>query len=124
MFRCRTVLSSGATRHSAVVAYRLFLRWNRKDGCRHGKNAMRSLIAAVFSVAALLSVNSGTFAQGAEPQAAQTNPGPTSSTEYSFVEHGRYHPCPSSVRFNGRNACLGCPDPRFCRVLPADLAAH
>jgi hypothetical protein len=90
---------------------------------------MRSLIAAVFSVAALLSFNSGAFAQGAQPQGAQPegaqpNPRPMSSSEYSYEEHGRYHPCPSSVRFNGRNACLGCPDARSCRALPSDLTAH
>jgi hypothetical protein len=94
------------------------------------------LIAAVFSVAALLSVNSGVFAQGvqpqgepqaaqpqvAQPQAAEPKPNATSSSEYSYEEHGRYHPCPSSVRFNGRNACLGCP--ARCRVLPSDLIVH
>jgi hypothetical protein len=95
---------------------------------------MRFLIAVVFSIAALLSVNSEAFAQGAqpqgaqpqgaEPQAGQPKSGPTSLAEYSYTEHGRYHPCPSSVRFNGRNACLGCPDPRSCHVLPSDLTAH
>jgi hypothetical protein len=89
------------------------------------ENAMRPLI--LFSVAALLSVNSGAFAQvaqpqPAQPQAAQPNPGPRES-EYSYVEHGRYHPCPASVRFNGRSACLGCPTPRDCRALPSDLTA-
>jgi hypothetical protein len=108
---------------------------------------MRTLIAAVFSVAALLSVSSGAFAQGAQivpappPQGAQPIPGappaqgaqpaqpiPSASTtslsEYSptYEEHGRYHPCPSSVRFNGRNACLGCPT--HCNGLPSDLTAH
>ena len=98
---------------------------------------MRSLIAAVLSVAALLSVNSGAFAQGAQPpiaqppiaqpqgaqpEVAQPNPRPTPSSEYSYVEHGQYHPCPSSVRFNGRNACLGCP--ARCRWLPSDLTVH
>ena len=88
---------------------------------------MRSLIAAVLSVAALLSVNSGAFAQGAQPQGAQPQiaqptPGPTSSSEYSYEEHGRYHPCPSSVRFNNRPACLGCP--ARCRWLPSDLTVH
>ena len=90
---------------------------------------MRYLIAAVFTVTAFLLVNFGAFAQGAQPQGAQPegaqpNPRPTSSSEYSFEEHGRYHPCPSSVRFNGRNACLGCPDARSCRALPSDLTAH
>jgi hypothetical protein len=95
---------------------------------------MRSLIAAVFSVAALLSFNSGAFAQGAQPQgvqpqvaqpqAAQPKPIATSPSEYSYEEHGRYHPCPASVRFNGRNACVGCPAPRDCRVLPSDLIVH
>ena len=93
---------------------------------------MRSLIAAVFSVAALLSANSGAFAQGvqpqgaqpqvAQPQAAQPKPIATSSSEYSYEEHGRYHPCPSSVRFNNRPACLGCP--ARCRWLPSDLTVH
>ena len=90
---------------------------------------MRYLIAAVFTVTAFLLVNFGAFAQGAQPQGAQPegaqpNPRPTSSSEYSFEEHGRYHPCPSSVRFNGRNACLGCPDARSCRALPSDLTTH
>ena len=90
---------------------------------------MRYLIAAVFTVTAFLLVNFGAFAQGAQPQGAQPegvqpNPRPTSSSEYSYEEHGRYHPCPSSVRFNGRNACLGCPDARSCRALPSDLTAH
>ena len=89
---------------------------------------MRSLIAAVFSIAALLSVYSGAFAQGAQPQpaqpqSAQPSPGPTFS-QYSYEEHRRYHPCPSSVRFNGRAACLGCPSPRDCRALPSDLTVH
>jgi hypothetical protein len=88
---------------------------------------MRYLIAAVFTVTAFLLVNFGAFAQGAQPQGAQPegaqpNPRPTSSSEYSYEEHGRYHPCPSSVRFNGRNACLGCP--ARCRVLPSDLIVH
>jgi hypothetical protein len=90
---------------------------------------MRYLIAAVFTVTAFLLVNFGAFAQGAQPQGAQPegaqpNPRPTSLSEYSYEEHGRYHPCPSSVRFNGRNACLGCPDARSCRALPSDLTAH
>ena len=85
---------------------------------------MRYLIAAVFTVTAFLLVNFGAFAQGAQPEGAQPNPRPTSSPEYSYEEHGRYHPCPSSVRFNGRNACLGCPDARSCRALPSDLTAH
>jgi hypothetical protein len=85
---------------------------------------MRYLIAAVFTVAAFLLVNFGAFAQGAQPEGAQPNPRPTASSEYSFVEHGRYHPCPSSVRFNGRDACLGCPDARSCRALPSDLTVH
>jgi len=90
---------------------------------------MGYLIAAVFTVTAFLLVNFGAFAQGAQPQGAppegaQPNPRPTSSSEYSYEEHGRYHPCPSSVRFNGRNACLGCPDARSCRALPSDLTAH
>ena len=86
---------------------------------------MRSLIAAVLSVAALLSLYSGAFAQGAQPQPAQPqpSPGPTFS-QYSYEEHGRYHPCPSSVRFNNRTACLGCPTPWDCRALPSDLTVH
>ena len=99
---------------------------------------MRSLIAAVFTITALLSVYSESFAQGAQPepaqpqtaqpqtaqpQAAQPSPGPTLS-QYSYEEHGRYHPCPSSVRFAGRAACLGCPSPRDCRALPSDLTIH
>jgi hypothetical protein len=112
-------------------------------GCRHEENTMRSLIATVFSVAVLLSVTSGVFAQGVQPvqgspppQSAQPIPStppaqgaqpiPSATSEYSptYEEHGRYHPCPSSVRFNGRSACLGCPDPPYCRVLPSDLTVH
>jgi hypothetical protein len=90
---------------------------------------MRYLIAAVFTVAAFLLVNFGAFAQGAQPVGAQPvgaqpNPRPTPSSEYSYEEHGRYHPCPSSVRFNGRNACVGCPDVRSCSALPSDLTVH
>ena len=50
------------------------------------ENGMRFLIAAVFSVA--LSVSSGAFAQGTQPEGAQ----PTPVSEYSYAEHGRYHP--------------------------------
>jgi hypothetical protein len=90
---------------------------------------MRSLITAVFFVAALLCVNSGAFAQAAQTPAAQSpvaQParGPTTSSEYSFEEHGRYNPCPSSVKFNNRPACLGCPTPWDCRALPSDLTVH
>ena len=67
------------------------------------------------------------FAQGAQPPGAQpprAQPGPwTTLSEYLYEEHGRYHLCPSSVRFNGRNACLGCLRPRDSRVLPSDLTA-
>jgi len=94
---------------------------------------MQSLIPAVLSVAALLSLYSGALAQGAQPQPAQAqpaqpqpaqpSPGPTFS-QYSYEEHGRYHPCPSSVRFNNRAACLGCPTPWDCRALPSDLTVH
>jgi len=126
--------------HLSVAAGRIYyetLCLFGNGGCRYAENAMRSLIAAVLSVAALLSVNSGAFAQGAQPQGAQPQitqpqgaqpqiaqptPGPTSSSEYSYEEHGRYHPCPSSVRFNNRPACLGCP--ARCRWLPSDLTVH
>jgi hypothetical protein len=80
---------------------------------------MRSLIA---TLATLLCFNTA-FAQGPQPQGAQppaAQPSPATS-EYSNVEGGRYYPCPASVRFNGRNACIGCPTPRECRVLPSDL---
>src|SRR6516225_5424768 len=92
---------------------------------------MRSLIAAVFFVATLLSVSSSAFAQGAQPTpelnpqptpqlTPQPTPGPTPSTASSsqpttppdymraWPEPGRYHPCPASVGFgNGRSVCLG-----------------
>src|SRR6516164_8228532 len=97
---------------------------------------MRSLIFAVLFVAALLSVSSNAFAQGAQPipqltpqptpqptpqLAPQPTPSPTPSTAASsqpttppadymraWPEPGRYHPCPSSVGLpNGRTVCLG-----------------
>jgi len=75
---------------------------------------MRSWIFTVISAAALLSVSSGVFAQGAEP--AQGAPPPVGSpgavpsfeSEPPLSEPRRYHPCPASVEFsNGRNVCLG-----------------
>jgi hypothetical protein len=95
---------------------------------------MRSLIFAVFFVAALLSVSSSALAQDAQlnpqtPQPApqltpqptpQPTPSPTPSTAASsqpttpadymraWPEPGRYHPCPASVGLpNGRTVCLG-----------------
>jgi hypothetical protein len=101
---------------------------------------MRSLIAAVFFVATLLSVSSSAFAQGAQPTpelnpqrtpqpAPQLTPQPTPGVtpapapssqstsaheEYrAWPEPGRYHPCPASVSFgNGRSVCLGLDEPR------------
>jgi len=86
---------------------------------------MRSLIAAVFSVATLLSANSGTFAQGAQPgpgpmlgPGATPNPAPSSQSSSeeaprAWPEPGRYHPCPASVAFGtGRSVCLGLDEPR------------
>jgi hypothetical protein len=89
------------------------------------ENAMRSLVAAVFSVATLLSVSSNAFAQGAQP-----GPGPapagapgaaapspqilSSGTDHTppIIETGRYHPCPASVGFSpGRSVCLGLDEP-------------
>ena len=95
------------------------------------ENAMRSLVAAVFSVATLLSVSSNAFAQGAQPTpqptpqlTPQPTPGPTPSTASSsqpttppdymraWPEPGRYHPCPASVGFSpGRSVCLGLDEP-------------
>jgi hypothetical protein len=97
----------------------------------------RPSIAAVVFVAALLSANSGAFAQDAQPGPGPTvSPGPTpgpgptvkpgptvspapssqSSTEEiprTWPEPGRYHPCPASVDFgNGRSVCLGVDEPR------------
>jgi hypothetical protein len=76
---------------------------------------MRSLTAAVFSVAALLSVNTSVFAQD-----AQSSPGPALSpglggTDHTppIIEAGRYHPCPASVGLpDGRTVCLGLDQPR------------
>ena len=93
---------------------------------------MRSLIFAVFFVAALLSASSIAFAQGAEPTpqptpqlTPQLTPAPTPSTaassqpttppEYmrAWPEPGRHHPCPASVGLaNGRTVCLGWDDGR------------
>jgi len=86
---------------------------------------MRCLIAAVFSFAALLSIGSGTFAQGVEPGPGPTpgvapipspvpsSPSPSESTTPPIRETGRYHPCPASVGFgNGRSVCLGLDEPR------------
>jgi hypothetical protein len=103
------------------------------------ENPMRS---AVFCVAVLLSVTSGSFAQNAQPSASPApggltptptpNPSPTpspglkpepspapstqASSEESpkaWPEPGRYHPCPASVGFSpGRSVCLGLDEPR------------
>ena len=91
---------------------------------------MRSLIAPVFCVAALLFVNSGALGQDTQPTPAPTPSAPTPSPstppppwyeELSYKERGQYHPCPASVSFNNRPACLGCPTQ--CRWLPSDLTA-
>jgi hypothetical protein len=91
---------------------------------------MRSLIAPVFCVAALLFVNSGALGQDTQPTPAPTPSAPTPSPsnppppwyeELSYKERGQYHPCPASVSFNNRPACLGCPVQ--CRWLPSDLTA-
>ena len=77
---------------------------------------MRSLIAAVYSVATLLSVSSSAFAQGAQPTAPPPPPIgspstvaiPSAGETRLWREPGRYHPCPASVSFgNGRSVCLG-----------------
>jgi hypothetical protein len=40
-----------------------------------------------------------------------TTPTPSPPKEHPdwFTSHRPYRPCPSSVAFNGRGACLGCP---------------
>jgi hypothetical protein len=103
---------------------------------------MRAVIATMFSVAVLMSLNSGVFAQGAQPNATPTpnvtpspnalpsitvptpppspTPNPAPSSQASSInitpplrETGRYHPCPASVAFaNGRSVCLGLDEPR------------
>src|SRR5262249_3517036 len=117
---------SGACRIACLEAFLLLKLDMAGVGTR--RTPMRFFNAAVFFISALLSVFSVAFAQGApppgaQPQPAQPSPGPTFS-QYSYEEHGRYHPCPSSVRFNNRAACLGCPTPWDCRALPSDLTVH
>ena len=83
---------------------------------------MRSLIAPVFCVAALLFVNSGALGQDTQPIPAPTPSAPTPSPsnppppwyeELSYKERGQYHPCPASVGLpNGRVVCLGWDDER------------
>jgi hypothetical protein len=73
---------------------------------------MRSLIAAVFFVATLLSVSSSAFAQELGPSPTPSlGPSSQSSSTYNtpaIKETGRYHPCPASVGFgNGRSVGLG-----------------
>ena len=81
---------------------------------------MRSLIAPVFCVAALLFVDSGALGQDTQPWYEE--PSYKERAWYaalSYKERGQYHPCPASVSFNNRPACLGCPTQ--CRWLPSDL---
>ena len=95
---------------------------------------MRASIAAVLSVAVLMSLTSGAFAQGAQPSpnptpsptpnasptpgpgpapSSSSTPTPTSTETPPLRETGRYHPCPASVSFgNGRSVCLGLDEPR------------
>lgn len=78
-----------------------------------GDENMRSLILAVFFVAALLFVSSGVFAQGAQPAPPPPPVGsavPTFESAPPLLETGRYHPCPASVELNGRVVCLGLED--------------
>ena len=98
------------------------------------ENAMRSLVAVVFSVATLLSVSSSAFAQGAQPSpnptpsptpnasptpgprpapSSSSTPTPTSIETPPLHETGRYHPCPGYVSFgNGRSVCISSYEPR------------
>jgi len=104
------------------------------SGHRHRENAMRASIAAVLSVAVLMSLTSGAFAQGAQPSpnptpsptpnasptpgpgpapTSRSTPTPTSTETPPLHETGRYHPCPGYVSFgNGRSVCLGVYEPR------------
>jgi hypothetical protein len=99
---------------------------------------MRSLIAPVVFVAALLPANPGAFAQNAQPSPGPTvGLGPTPSSPPSsqsgteqapkaWPEPGRYHPCPASVSFgNGRSVCLGLDEPRrHVRHVHVGASAH
>jgi hypothetical protein len=81
---------------------------------------MRSLIVAVTLVSAL-AFASGAFAQTTEQPAQPSTPAtPQSGLDQLarehpgwFMEPNSYKPCPSSVLFSNRSACLGCPTP--CR---------
>ena len=77
---------------------------------------MRSLIVAVTLVSAL-AFASGAFAQTTEQPAQPSTPAtPQSGLDQLarehpgwFMEPNSYKPCPSSVLFSNRSACLGYP---------------
>jgi hypothetical protein len=67
----------------------------------------RIVVVSVFGLA---------LATGALAQTTPTETGPRGSFQSVKEEHPDwftsnrpYKPCPSSVAFNGRSACLGCP---------------
>ena len=80
------------------------------------------LITRIFVVSVVgLALATGAFAQTTQapptPSAAPPIPSAPSGTFQSvkeehpdwFTSNKPYKPCPSSVAFNGRGACLGCP---------------
>src|SRR5262245_44097257 len=88
--------------------------------CKEGERAV--LIARIFVVSAFgLALATGALAQTTPttPTAptAPTAPAPGAETLTDvrqahpdwFTSRRPYMPCPASVAFNGRGACLGCP---------------
>jgi hypothetical protein len=88
--------------------------------CKEGERAV--LIARIFVVSVFgLALTTAALAQTtpAKPTAPATPAEPTTPSSSLqgvreahpdwFTSRKPYRPCPSSVAFNGRGACLGCP---------------
>ena len=97
--------------HRWYTAHRCYVR-----GCVRERVSMRFLIVTVALVFAL-ALASGAFAQTTEEP---TKPSPPATSQSGldevarehpgwFMEPNSYKPCPSSVLFSNRPACLGCP---------------
>ena len=79
------------------------------------KLLLSSILVAAFCVPALAGQNGQ--GQNGNSQGGTTSPTTPSSAFQGvkeqhpdwFTSHKPYRPCPSSVAFNGRGACLGCP---------------